>query len=245
MGENGASPTVRPTVADHCRTRRFILRTPTAEAELRAVARLQGWQYVGERPAGSGKPFVAIYGTPFPGVSVWYFEFDNPKICGVAVDSTAGAEVIEPVATLVQGLLVPWTMEELLAEIDCAPDRGYALRRAGMGAPAELDPVWLSKFTASASDPDPEVRRAVIEAIAATEWRQMSLLLEAMAQRDPKRSVRKYATNAARALASVAQGAGPKPVAVPDLLSGDGAEELHRIAMANLRQVIAAPPGND
>ncbi|HEX6682713.1 MAG TPA: HEAT repeat domain-containing protein [Candidatus Limnocylindrales bacterium] len=204
-------------------------------AELEAVAQLQGWQYVGERPAGSGLPLVVIYGTPFPGVSVWYFEFDSPEICGVVVDSTMGTGGIEPVATLVQALLVPWTIEELLAEVDRAPDRGFALRRAGMGAPTELDPAWLSGFTAWASDPDPEVRLAVIDGVLGTEWRQMNPLLEEMAHRDPKRSVRKYAADAARALDSVTSGTGPERVAVPDLFSGDDAAELRRVAVSNLR----------
>ena len=237
MSENDLPPTDQ---ADHYRTRRFILRTPRAEEELEAVARMQGWTCAGERPAGGGKPLVIIYATPLPGVSVWYFAFDDPDLCGVAVDSTGGAEAIEPVAKLVQGMLVPWTLTELIAELDSAADRASgrrpalvaALERAGMGAPTELDPEWLSRFTALAADPDPEVRRAVVRAVAATEWQRMSPLLEAMAQRDRKRSVRKCAESAVRALASIAPGW--RPVAVPDLLSGDSAAEHYNLAMANL-----------
>jgi len=248
-------PPTAQAASDHYRTRRFILRTPRAERELEAVARMQGWTCVGERPAGGGNPLVIIYATPLPGVSVWYFAFDDPDLCGVAVDSTGGANAIEPVAQLVQGLLVPWTLTELIAELDSAAagsaagraadsaaDRAAsrqsalaaALQRAGLGAPTELDSGWLSRFTTLAADPDPEVRRAVIWAVAATEWQRMCPLLEAMAERDRKRSVRKYARTAARALSSITPGW--RPVAVPDLLPADAAADLYDLAMSNLRE---------
>src|SRR5215831_14151669 len=174
------------------RTRLFVLRMPRARWEFVAVAHLHGWSYVGERPAGAGNPHVIIMEV-LPGITVWYWEFDDPRLCAVTVDSTLGPESIEPFATLVQATLVPFTLTELVEEIDNASDRVLGLWRAGFGAPDQVDPVFLSRFSAAAAAPDPAVRTAAIMAMTQTGWPQCGPVIEEIARTDSKRAVRQVA----------------------------------------------------
>ncbi|GAA4060381.1 hypothetical protein GCM10022214_11380 [Actinomadura miaoliensis] len=226
--------------AQRYRSRRFILRKPRARAELAAAARLQGWAYVGERPGGAGKMHITILETAFPGISVWYFEQEDPAFCGVTVDSTLGPDAIETVATLVQGMLVPWMLTELLDEMDNASDRILALRRAGLGAPDEADPAFLARFSSAAADPDPAVRTAAIYAMTDTGWQECGPVMGEMARTDSERAVREFAGRAVEVLPAMRPKGRPVPVSVPDLFP-EGANDLYRIAMQELAKVIDGP----
>lgn len=224
------------------RSRRFVLRKPRAREELAAAARLRSWERVGEQPAAPGKLYVSIWETAVPGVCVWYFEQDDPELCAVAVDSALGAEPIGDVATLIQGTLVPWMLTELLAEIDDAADRAFALRRAGFGAPQDADPEFLSRFSAAATDPDPDVRTAAIWAMVQTGWPECRPVVEEMSRADGSRAVRGLARGALRVLAPRRPAGGPTPVSVADLFP-EGGEHLYPVAMKTLAEVADGSPG--
>jgi len=223
------------------RTRQFIFRTPKAGMQMAAVSRLQGWRYVGERPAGPGKPRILMFEV-MPGLTVWYFEDPDADVCGAVVNSKLGAEATAAPSALVQGMLVPWTLAELLTEIDGAPDtpsRCHALWRAGMGAPREIDEAFWSAITTAAADPDPDVRTAAIFAMASTEWPQFAPVLGELASDDHERSVRELAERAARAMAKRDPAVRPRPAPSDDILPSDGAAALYTVAMHELDKVIA------
>ncbi|SOD67829.1 hypothetical protein SAMN06297387_13610 [Streptomyces zhaozhouensis] len=218
------------------RTRRFVLRQPHAADEVVAVARLHGWTFVREESSRAGTVRRVILEAGFPGLSVLYHERDDPDLCGLAVDSVLGPEAIGTVATLVQGALVPWTLAELLDEIDNAADRVLAVRRAGIGAPlgADADPAFLRRFSATAEDAECDVRAASVFAMVDTGWPECVPVLEKAARSDSDPAVRDVAAKGAELLRAVRPGGGAVPVVVADLFSGDEAPELHRLAMRRL-----------
>jgi hypothetical protein len=87
--------------------------------QMAAVARLQGWPFLGERPAENGRPRILMFEF-MPGLTVWYFEDQAAEVCGAVVNSVRCAEETATPAKLVQGMLVPWTLPELLGELDRA-----------------------------------------------------------------------------------------------------------------------------
>jgi hypothetical protein len=220
------------------RTRRFVLRVPRAEWEMAAVARLHGWSYVGERPAAEGRPRVLVF-EALPGVSVWYWEIDDPYLCAVTIDSSPGPEPIATVATLVQATLMPFMLTELVKEIDNESDRLIGLWRAGFGAPEEADPTFLTRFSAAAARPDPDVRFTAILAMAQTGWPECGPIIERAARDDGDKEIRKIAEHAMQLLPRMRPQGRPVPVDVPDLFP-DQAKELYPIAREKLGEVVEA-----
>ncbi len=227
------------------RTRHFIFRTRRAGTRMAAVSRLHGWRYLGERPAGAGKPRILMFEV-MPGLTVWYFENPDADVCGAAVNSTRCAAETSTPARLVQGLLVPWTLPELLTEIERAadtPSRCQALRRAGMGAPRPVDETFRTALTNAAADPDPEVRTAAILAMTYTEWPPFAPFLRSLADDDPKRQVRRFAKRAAELLEQIDPSVRPQPAPSDDILPADSAPELYKVAEHELDKVIAQYTG--
>lgn len=224
-------------MAERHRTRNFVLRPPRARAELVAVARAHGWSGAGERQAGDGKPYLAILDTGFPGVTVWYTELEDPYVCVVAVDSQLGPEAVGTPATLVQGMLVPWTLGELLAAASREDgERREALRTAAVGAPGTVSDGLLELFTAVATgDGDPELRHTAVWALATTEWPEAVGVLERVARDDEHPEVRGFAAKGVSVLGRVAGMDRPVAVAVDDLFDAGVAPGLWRVAAGELR----------
>jgi hypothetical protein len=214
------APTATRAYSDEWSTRRLVLRPERAEEDVATVARLHGWQRVAAGDAGPGAGRFVKYQAVLPGLSVCYFEVSSPDLCTVFVDSVRCAEEIEPVRTLLQAELVPWTLAELLREVDHAPsvaDLCAALRKAGLGAPLEADPAFLQRFSTAARHPEVEVRMAAILEMSRVSWPEMLPLLTEVARSDRKRSVRATARKALHRTEQAANEPGPRPAPCPDV----------------------------
>ena len=177
-----------------------------------------------------------IMETALPGVSVWYWEFSDNRLCAVTVDSILGPEPIGPVATLLQAELVPFMLTELLEGIDSGSDPVLGLSRAGFGAPDEADPAFLYRFSAAARASDPAVRNAAIKAMTQTGWPQWGPVFEEIARTDDKPELREIAGRAIRVLPMMRPEGRPTPVSIPDLMSSHRAKVLHPTAMQLLAE---------
>lgn len=219
---------------EHFRSRRYILHTLDTQRDLAVVAYFHGWVYLLETEKENGRKTV-ILEAGLPGLTVWYHtdELTGTK-CFVA-DSVRAPEEVREIANLLQGFLVPWTLEELLHDVDeaqGAADRCRALHRAGWGAPRQQDARFTARIINAAADPDPKVRTAAIWAMTHTEWQEFRPTVEDIAQHDRKRSIRKLANSVHDAFTKLRTMDGPQPADGPDLFAGKPAGTLRQLREA-------------
>ena len=180
------------------------------------------------------------YMAGLPGLMLAYLEVKQPEMCAVFVDSIRCAEEIQHVRGLVQATLVPWTVVEILRDVEQATtvaDRCNALHRAGLGAPVDPDDAFLECFGAAVVHPEVEVRATAVDVLARVGWVETRPLLQRVARDDRRKAIR----SAARAVMQETEGLPdkprPQPAPSPELFDADAAPGMYEVAMAELHRV--------
>lgn len=96
-------------------------------------------------------------------------------------------------AALADKALEPWSVGELCAQLDEAPDakaRGQRVLRLGLAAPVRHDAEVFARIAATLNDTDPRVRYAALYAASFTGYGEFAPLVRKMAQNDPEQFIR-------------------------------------------------------
>ncbi|GAA4627380.1 hypothetical protein GCM10023196_039330 [Actinoallomurus vinaceus] len=179
------------------KTRRYLFEQRNSLGFVAEVARGHGWTLPDEPPrlppdhAGPVRVLLEI----LPGLRLLY-ENDpaRPNSYVQAIgDSGLGPDIVDHMMAVFRAYPGILTFEALLDDLDAATEteaRDVAVRRAGLGAPAQMDERLVARITECATAKDKRLREGALCAIGYTEWPVFLPLVRKMAAEDRKRSLR-------------------------------------------------------
>jgi len=161
---------------------KLVLKPTSAEMDVRLIAQIHGWPFLGEVPAGPSNPRQIVWAAE-DATEITYVEdtvLRQPYlvISGSREESVAerlqnGLEIYDPT----QVVQVP------LANLG-ADEASRLVNAAALMAPVEFNIPFYEFFGGALQHPSAEVRRAAIFAITYVPWKQFRDLLLTIKTRD-------------------------------------------------------------
>lgn len=182
------------------RSRRFVFPARSAKREVTVIARSAGWKVATRRHDGVTWDARPDWGG---GLNVRYVEVPAAGCCYVMASTSLTAEVLDSCIAVFAAHPYVLTFDTLLAAMDEDENpeaHGLALVRAGLGAPAQADPRFVTRWEAAARHDNPEVRWGALWGMWFAEWPELRPLLQSAAEHDPSEQLRTVAAAALRTL---------------------------------------------
>ncbi|POM22331.1 hypothetical protein BTM25_57430 [Actinomadura rubteroloni] len=176
--------------SDLFQTPRRVLRPGTTVEDVDALAQLLRWPMTGvtERDRAAGTDGRVTWQADGPAL-----HYGEDAMFGIGHYRLAGGrQAVEAVAGQAAEALDAWTVKELCAAVDDAPDaraRGQAMLRLGLAA-HEFDDEVHRRIAAALADDDPRIRYAALFAASYSGYGQFGGKIAGMAAGDPEGFVR-------------------------------------------------------
>ncbi|KAB1990058.1 hypothetical protein [Streptomyces triticiradicis] len=186
------------------RSRRRVLRDPSAEADVAEYARRKGWRRIGSRdPAPErGVNEREVMWLTDEALTFHYVE-DGVAAHSYVFFEGRDKEVVDAYDAQIVGDMDFWTQDEALRAEEAAEDpreRGLALLRVGLVAPREFDEDIYAAVNKELEEEEEDLRNIALWVMSYSPYPQYRPALRRVAERDPSPDIRELARATLRTL---------------------------------------------
>lgn len=178
------------------RSRRLVLRHPSAEVDVTKFAEELNWPLLGEIPEDSAREISReVFWSADQDLVLHYVEDDVSRNNCVLVSGTVRSSVDHIVQRLVTHLDT-WGLDELIESIDeCSglTELFDAVLRAALGSPVRYDEGFFLRIKEVILDPLPQLRKAGVMATSYSAWPEYLPLLEQVVRNETDAVVKRDA----------------------------------------------------